>query len=311
LLVVIAIIILLMALLLPAVQKVREAANKMRCANNLKQISIATHNFYGDFDRFPTAGQQWTWTVNYGQLNVPPSPNSTTPMQPPTQTVGWMYQILPYIEQQNVWKLYDPNVDSPSIAAIPIRLYFCYSRRAPTQFGGRYMQDYASCIPGYQLNNTDQGYAYQWGKVDFNSIISRAAFYGNGQAGGPISLDDDVKVIFGSITDGSSNTIMYAEKFVEPQRYLGNPLGQDDQGWLNSWDDDTVRWTCVRPHLDYNAADPWGADWNNEIGFGSPHPGGINAVFGDCSVRNVPYDIDPNVFWRLGSRNQGLPKQFD
>src|SRR5262245_27048235 len=97
LLVVIAIIALLMALLLPAVQKVREAANKMRCGSNMKNLGLAIHNFSNDYNRFPTGGTDWWYGIEY-------DPAGRTPRQTPWQTVGWMYQILPYVEQDAVWK---------------------------------------------------------------------------------------------------------------------------------------------------------------------------------------------------------------
>jgi prepilin-type N-terminal cleavage/methylation domain-containing protein/prepilin-type processing-associated H-X9-DG protein len=99
LLVVIAIIGVLIALLLPAVQKVREAASRTQCANNLKQIGLAIHNFHDTYGVFPNqGGQSWTG-IAYDQ--------SGTPLGYKYQTAGWLYQILPFIEQDNLWKLSD------------------------------------------------------------------------------------------------------------------------------------------------------------------------------------------------------------
>src|SRR6516162_227228 len=90
LLVVIAIIVLLMALLLPAIQKVREAASRMICSNNLKQMGIAMHNFHIDYGFLPTAGAQSAAVDLKGY---------------PFETKGWAFQILPYIEQDNVYRV--------------------------------------------------------------------------------------------------------------------------------------------------------------------------------------------------------------
>jgi len=98
LLVVIAIIAILMALLLPAIQKVREAANKMLCASNLKQLGIAAHNYHGDFDGLPP-----------GYLG--PAPNIQGVNQTQFQQVGVLFILLPYVEQDNLFKQFrNPNI---------------------------------------------------------------------------------------------------------------------------------------------------------------------------------------------------------
>src|SRR5215218_4667059 len=104
LLVVIAIIALLMALLLPAIQKVREAANKMICASNLRQLAIASHNYHADFQKLPP-----------GELGTPiPNPYRTALTQ--CQYISCLTVLLPYLEQDNVYK--NLQITGP-VATIP------------------------------------------------------------------------------------------------------------------------------------------------------------------------------------------------
>jgi prepilin-type N-terminal cleavage/methylation domain-containing protein/prepilin-type processing-associated H-X9-DG protein len=102
LLVVIAIIGVLIALLLPAVQKVREAANRISCGNNCKQIGLAIHNFHDTYGRFPTLGADWDHTVSYG--------GDGTPLPPALQVSSWEFQILPFMEQDNLYRTPDLQI---------------------------------------------------------------------------------------------------------------------------------------------------------------------------------------------------------
>src|SRR5437588_841488 len=102
LLVVIAIIAILIGLLVPAVQKVREAAARAQCLNNLKQIGLALHNHHDTYKAFPSGGTVYLEDSSYA---TPSALGSTTPANYRTQAWGWAYQILPYIEQGPLWSM--------------------------------------------------------------------------------------------------------------------------------------------------------------------------------------------------------------
>ena len=116
LLVVIAIIAVLIGLLLPAVQKVREAANRAKCANNLKQIGLAFQMHHEQLGHFPTGGWDW-W--------APPTYTGGQPLTGAPQQAGWGFQILPYVEGDNAWR-----AGAVTAIATPNPVFFCPSRRA-------------------------------------------------------------------------------------------------------------------------------------------------------------------------------------
>jgi prepilin-type processing-associated H-X9-DG protein len=124
----------------------------------------------------------------------------------------------------------------------------------------------------------------------------------------PAGVPDPVKV--GDITDGTSNTMMFSEKYVRVDLYeTGSP--SDDRGWSDGWDPDVMRISCIQP-----ANDSQNNDFGNGFPFlpgfneawetlllGSAHPGGINAVFADGSVHSISYDVDVQLLNYLGTRN--------
>src|SRR5262249_651330 len=113
LLIVISIIAVLIALLLPAIQKVREAATRAACANNLREIGLGIHNFHTSYSQFPTGGA--------GQLDGPSYTPGGTPYGVEKETAGWMFQMLPFIEQENLYNTIDalPSVGNLRLFTAP------------------------------------------------------------------------------------------------------------------------------------------------------------------------------------------------
>jgi prepilin-type N-terminal cleavage/methylation domain-containing protein/prepilin-type processing-associated H-X9-DG protein len=276
LLVVIAIIGVLVALLLPAVQSAREAARRTQCSNNLKQMGLALHNHHDVLNRFPTGGT-WPWDWNNRDM---------FPMQGP----GWMYQILPYMEQENIKQLANTGAVEQQV----ISGYFCPSRSRARFQGGRALNDYAASTPGDAVNSWDQFWYGQTWNVPGPNVTYRGAVVRSGTASQFSN--------FANITDGTSNTLAVGEKWLRPRNYdLGD--WHDDRGWTDGWDPDIMRYTAFIPLKDSNTppAVPVDAGYH----FGSAHPAGINTVFADGSVRMIAYNIDPVMFNRIGDRQDG------
>jgi prepilin-type N-terminal cleavage/methylation domain-containing protein/prepilin-type processing-associated H-X9-DG protein len=298
LLVVIAIIAVLIGLLLPAVQKVREAASRMKCQNNLKQMSLACHTHHDAIGQFPSAGRQDAYGSRQGYIGPAP-----------TQRWSWMYQILPYIEQANA---HDQTVDA-NVRLTAIQMLNCPSRRPPTVVGAIILSDYAGNA------------GITWCPADDVSTWTGSIIPGLLNNLTPVP---PVKIA--SITDGTSNTLLLGEKFVATDQYTTGGEWGDNNGWNhgNSWittrnathqpRQDTLSSTATQeqPVPNYNApgingrCGPWGLGPASGGGgyydyWGSPHPGGFNASMADGSVRSVSYSIDIQILRNLSHRSDG------
>jgi prepilin-type N-terminal cleavage/methylation domain-containing protein/prepilin-type processing-associated H-X9-DG protein len=232
LLVVIAIIGILMGLLLPAVQKVREAAARMRCANNLKQIGLAFHNHQDALGYFPSGGLG---------PSSPPTYVTGTPTVGAEQGAGWGFQILPYVEGQNAWK-------AGALTAIgtPNPLFFCPSRRGPQTV--IYRDNYHPRVSGGLVTHALCDYAAS--NKDGTGVVQQAF---------PTRI--------AQITDGTSNTLLVSEKLLN-LAFLGQRAPDDNQGYTAGWNYDTVRKTTLPPARDYSA--PFG-DGGGRFGSSHPN----------------------------------------
>ncbi len=274
LLVVIAIIAVLIGLLLPAVQKVREAAARIQCQNNLKQIGLAIQNVHDTYGTFPTSGSDWNHGVSY-------RPNGT-PHTPDRQTAGFLYQILPFVEQEPLYKQTDLNAPSnpgnpsassdyqalgpplyekgaymtrvdlpgssnsggtPLNASGVVKIYFCPARRQPRLYTGwrNVKADYAAVTPGpfvpYQgWENPENTF---WGDGNRFGVISKGLDDPNGT---PSVMMGGITMV--SIKDGTSTTMAVAEKFLAPNAYTGWQFSED-KGAFHGFDNGYVRSTVA------------------------------------------------------------------
>jgi prepilin-type N-terminal cleavage/methylation domain-containing protein len=313
LLVVIAIIGILIALLLPAVQAAREAARRMQCQNNLKQMALACLMHENVHRHLPTAG----WSYQY----VGDPDRGVGKLQPG----GWVYGTLPYLEQQAVHELgkgqtfaaKKPILVEQMRAAMPMQN--CPSRRSA--------EGYAWGVHPYTLINVNTPAA--------DDPVARTDYAGNGgDTRGPDlrptsyvegDRDDfwrdnsgrDISSFFNGlffprsmvalkdVTDGTAHTFLVGEKYLMPDNYFNGADSGDNQSMYQGYDVDTVRFTG----MDAATGLPPMRDtpgWDYHSAFGSAHPSVCQFAMVDGSARTVSYEIDLTTYRRMGNCMDGL-----
>ena len=308
LLVVIAIIGSLFALLLPAIQQARAAARKTQCANNLKQLGLATHSFYDIYSAFPPARLI---------LDVPRFINpsgSYVCLDEPT----WLVRLLPFVEQSALheqWDEYKPYGLNPASAqSKPLPVFLCpdrHSADSAVSVGGTITIISPCGCPG--VTHSVQGgavadYAANHGDLSPGALNLPTDFYWGGNGTGvivssrPVGDVTDIgrdwkdKVRLKDITDGASNTLMIGEPHI--------PLGEENKtpyngpAYFGRHLTNYARIAGPGVPLAHNNNDQRA----NLFSFGSPHSGVVQFTFADGSVRGISTSISTRVLGNLANR---------
>jgi prepilin-type N-terminal cleavage/methylation domain-containing protein len=279
LLVVIAIIAVLIGLLLPAVQKVRESAASSQCKNNLHQIGIGWHAYHDTFKMFPNGGKNGMDPPVDPALAAAGAAAQANYVDGPYSRAewSWTYQILPYVEQSGTY-------NCPSDAVVhktPTPIYYCPSRRGVTIYNNECKVDYAANA----------------GTNGSNGVCVRAGT-------GVVRITD--------VKDGTSNTIMLGDKQLN-LRYLGQTYDDNESCYSPGWDSEIFRIAVsvsgvnMGPQPDLNTLNPPGYTdpLSGSDYFGSSHSQGVNTIFCDGATRFVHYNVDGTMFRWACQRNDG------
>jgi prepilin-type N-terminal cleavage/methylation domain-containing protein/prepilin-type processing-associated H-X9-DG protein len=322
LLVVITIIGILIALLLPAVQAARESARRVQCINNLKQLALGCMNHENNCGNFPTDGWGYAWT---GDADL-----GTEQRQPG----GWLYNVLPFIEQQPLHDMGTGLATTPKNAAnlqrmsVPLGALYCPSRRpaivypltssglagAPIINAGRPLtvgrSDYAA-NGGDTYTEPGTG---GWSPAGPTSLAiggatgtpaqvaaAKAVFNAVGSAANGVIFTGS-KIKMSDISDGASNTYLAGEKYMNPDQYTtGNDYGDNEFAFMGD-NEDICRWTINHP--DYAPRQDTPGGWYRWI-FGSAHATGFHMAFCDGSVQSINYSIELSTHVLLANRKDG------
>ena len=284
LLVVIAIISILIGLLLPAVQKIREAANRLKCTNNLKQVGLALHNYHGVYEKFPSGFRSYSATIDG---------NGTGPGW------GWAAYLLPYIEQDNLYRQIDLSKDiadpfHANVRVQPLSIYRC-----PSDGGGG--KTFFTSVTDTNAPICDLAFANY---VGIGGTVEVTGFPDTGNG----TLFRNSNIGFADILDGTSNTLMVTERQSKrsPQTtWVGAVTECVNPPMVPGYDLEGPATLCLSNTGE--AAD--GRVPNNPLDHvedaSSFHTGGVNGLMGDGSVRFIKNTINPFTWQAIGTRAGG------
>lgn len=321
LLVVIAIIGILIALLLPAVQAAREAARRMSCTNNMKQIGIAMHNYHDTFKKFPEGG-------------VANNPNAAT-MDATTYYISAYAAILPFIEQASLQSVYDFNLpwqdQDPTVPPVVIPAYVCPSAAVTNPYTDPEFDQLAAAA-GYNITGYGSAITYLLNKGAHRIWCRRGAVSNNVRGVFDLAAGSS----FRDIRDGTSNTIMVGEGPIGDNNEVCQGQGCNGSSTVSS-QPARICWIVPHPHASYipiltphisifgSTLDAMNKEYVTEsfadnsswtdcstpgtadavTNFGSQHPGGANFLFCDGSVHFLSETIDMTIYRGLSTRAGG------
>jgi len=290
LLVVITIIGILISLLLPAVQSAREAARRLQCSNNLKQLALGALQHEAAQGWLPTDGWNGCWVGDpdkgYGK----------------EQPGGWFYNILPYVELSS---LHDIGMGKPdaekktlwtAAAAMPVALTFCPTRRQPA--AGPLALYWQQNVCPFQNITYTSSMVLARGDYAINSGSTQVSSPYDSSPDGVSTCQSTTRMA--TIIDGTSNTYLIGEKYLNADVYQTSNDAGDDGAFCSGHDWDICRWTHA---TFYPMQDQPG--YPDCLRFGSAHSGGFNISFCDGSVRSIQYSIEPAIHELLGNRHDG------
>lgn len=297
LLVVMAIIGILVGLLLPAVQQVRETARRTECSNNIRQIGLALHSYHGAMRRLPTG-----WEVD-----VPTGSAFTS--EPGLPGWGWATKVLPYLEEGNLYREFDFSFDADDEMFEETREHVIATFICPSDPSDEVME-WDWIHPDFEGDHDhddddDHGFAFRLlhddddhhhedllvSRCNYSGVFGSNEIEGNETNGNGLFYENS-RTKFRDIRDGLSHTLMCGER-------LGS------RG--------TVTWVAADPHIEHGPARIVGVTdhlLNDDVAghfedFASAHPQGANFLSADGSVRLMPDFIDEDIYQALSTRAGG------